>query len=62
MIAMTLNPLLRSLHDEMPMLVVVGDHFAAPQPTPDCVTEMTEINAAGGDMSFMTDAHRSHMW
>jgi hypothetical protein len=38
---------------KVPMLVVVGDHFAAPQPTPDCVTEMTEINAAGGDMSFI---------
>jgi hypothetical protein len=33
--------------------IVVGDHFAAPQPTPGCVSEMNQINAAGGDMSFI---------
>src|SRR5438132_824973 len=38
---------------KVPMLVVVGDHFATPQPTPGCVTEMNQINAAGGDMSFI---------
>lgn len=38
---------------KIPMLVIVGDHFAAPQPTPDCVTEMQQINAAGGDMTFI---------
>ena len=38
---------------KVPMLVVVGDHFAAPQPPSNCVTEMNRINAAGGDMSFI---------
>ena len=38
---------------KVPMLVVVGDHFATPQPPSNCVTEMNRINAAGGDMSFI---------
>lgn len=37
----------------VPMLVVVGDHFSTPQPPPGCVAEMNQINAAGGDMSFI---------
>ncbi|MDB6089957.1 MAG: hypothetical protein JWN85_2741 [Gammaproteobacteria bacterium] len=38
---------------KVPMLVVVGDHFSAPQPPAACVTEMQQINAAGGDMTFI---------
>ena len=38
---------------KVPMLIIVGDHFATPQPSPSCVTEMNQINAAGGDMSFI---------
>jgi hypothetical protein len=38
---------------KVPMLIVVGDHFSAPQPPPACVTEMKQINSAGGDMTFI---------
>jgi hypothetical protein len=38
---------------KIPLLIVVGDHFSAPQPTDDCKTEMQKINAAGGDMTFV---------
>jgi len=36
------------------MLVVVGDHWDTPQPPPDCKKEMAEINAAGGDFTFIS--------
>jgi pimeloyl-ACP methyl ester carboxylesterase len=36
-----------------PILIVVGDHFSTPQPSPACATEMQQINAAGGDMTFI---------
>jgi hypothetical protein len=36
----------------IPILVVDGDHYATPRPTPGCVTMMDQINGAGGDMSF----------
>ena len=32
---------------------MVGDHFGE-QPGPDCVKEMEQINAAGGDMTFIS--------
>jgi len=38
---------------KVPILVVVGDHFSTPQPSPACATEMQQINAAGGDMAFI---------
>jgi hypothetical protein len=38
---------------KVPILVVVGDHFSTPQPSPGCVAEMNQINAAGGDMTFI---------
>lgn len=38
---------------KIPMLIVVGDHFSTPQPSPACTTELQEINAAGGDMTFI---------
>jgi len=38
---------------KVPILVVVGDHFSTPQPSPACVTEMQQINGAGGDMTFI---------
>ena len=37
----------------IPMLIVVGDHFSTPQPAADCQTEMTQINDAGGDFTFL---------
>jgi len=36
----------------IPILVVVGDYFATPQPPASCVTMMDQINGAGGDMKF----------
>ena len=38
---------------KIPMLIVVGDHFSTPQPPPNCTTEIQQINAAGGDMTFI---------
>jgi hypothetical protein len=38
---------------KVPMLVMVGDHWDSPQPPTDCKTEMQQINAAGGDMTFV---------
>jgi hypothetical protein len=38
---------------KVPILIVVGDHFSTPQPSPACATEMQQINAAGGDMTFI---------
>ena len=38
---------------KIPMLVMVGDHFSTSQPTPDCATEMAQINGAGGDFTFV---------
>jgi hypothetical protein len=38
----------------IPMLILVADHFATPQPSPTCVTEMQQINGAGGDMTFIS--------
>lgn len=40
----------------IPILIVVADHFPASQPQPptSCVTEMQQINAAGGDMTFIS--------
>jgi hypothetical protein len=36
----------------IPILIVDGDYFPTARPTPDCVTMMTQINSAGGDMKF----------
>jgi hypothetical protein len=38
----------------IPILIVVADHFTTPQPTPTCITEMQQINGAGGDMTFIS--------
>lgn len=38
---------------EVPILVVVGDHFGE-QPDPGCIKEMEQIKAAGGDMTFIS--------
>jgi pimeloyl-ACP methyl ester carboxylesterase len=38
---------------KVPVLVVVGDHFAVPQPSADCTKEMQQVNAAGGDFTFI---------
>jgi hypothetical protein len=32
---------------------MVGDHFDTPQPDATCVTEMQQLKAAGGDMTFI---------
>lgn len=37
----------------IPILIVVGDHFTTPQPSSACATERQQINAAGGDMTFI---------
>lgn len=37
----------------IPMLIVVGDHFSTPVPPAACVTEMNQINGAGGDFTFL---------
>jgi hypothetical protein len=39
---------------KIPILIVVGDHFSAPQPPSTCTTELQRINAAGGDMTFVS--------
>ncbi|HYT04758.1 MAG TPA: hypothetical protein VEM13_07735 [Gemmatimonadales bacterium] len=39
---------------KIPMLIVVGDHFSTPQPSVSCVTEMSQVNGAGGDMTFLS--------
>ena len=39
---------------KIPILIVVADHFTTPQPSPTCVAEMQQINAAGGDMTFVS--------
>jgi len=36
----------------IPILVVDGDYFATPTPPASCVTEMNQINGAGGDMKY----------
>lgn len=38
----------------IPILIVVADHFSTPQPSPTCVAEMQQINGAGGDMTFIS--------
>ena len=38
---------------KIPILIVVGDHFTTPQPTAACQTELKQVNAAGGDMTFI---------
>jgi pimeloyl-ACP methyl ester carboxylesterase len=37
----------------IPILIMVGDHVDTPQPDATCVSEMQQINAAGGDMTFI---------
>jgi hypothetical protein len=39
---------------KIPILIVVADHFTTPQPSASCVTEMQQINSAGGDMTFIS--------
>ncbi|HEY4038975.1 MAG TPA: hypothetical protein VGM15_09150, partial [Burkholderiaceae bacterium] len=38
----------------IPILILVADHFSTPQPSATCVTEMGQINSAGGDMTFIS--------
>jgi pimeloyl-ACP methyl ester carboxylesterase len=38
----------------VPILIVVGDHQAPPPPPASCATEMQQVNAAGGDMTFIS--------
>jgi len=37
----------------IPILIMVGDHFATAQPPASCVTMQNQINSAGGDMTFI---------
>ncbi len=43
-----------SILAKIPVLVMVGDHFATPQPGPDCIAEHDAISRAGGDMTFIS--------
>lgn len=38
---------------KIPILIMVGDNYAFPQPTESCVTMRKQINDAGGDMTFI---------
>jgi hypothetical protein len=38
----------------IPILILVADHFSTPQPSATCITEMGQINSAGGDMTFIS--------
>lgn len=48
-----LTPAQVALLAKIPMLIMVGDHWATPQPGPACKTEQAQIDAAGGDMTFI---------
>jgi len=48
----TLTPDQIAILARIPILIVVGDHMATPQPPPSCVTMMSQVNGAGGDMTF----------
>lgn len=37
----------------IPILIVVGDHFTTPQPPAACITMQKQIRDAGGDMTFV---------
>lgn len=37
---------------KIPILIMVGDHFPTPQPADACKTYMSQITAAGGDITF----------
>jgi len=38
----------------IPILILVADHFSTPQPSATCVAQMQQINSAGGDMTFIS--------
>ncbi|RXF73097.1 hypothetical protein [Hansschlegelia zhihuaiae] len=38
---------------KIPILIMVGDNYAFPQPTESCITMRKQINDAGGDMTFI---------
>jgi hypothetical protein len=38
---------------KIPILIVEGDHYDTPRPPPECVTMRQQINAAGGDMTYI---------
>jgi len=37
----------------IPILIMVGDHFTTPQPSASCIAMQKQINDAGGDMTFV---------
>jgi hypothetical protein len=39
---------------QIPILILVADHFSTPQPSASCVAEMTAIKNAGGDFTFIS--------
>ncbi len=39
---------------KIPILIVVADHFTTPVPPASCVAEQQQINAAGGDFTFIS--------
>jgi len=39
---------------KIPILIVVADRYTPPLPPATCVTEMQQINSAGGDMTFIS--------
>jgi pimeloyl-ACP methyl ester carboxylesterase len=48
-----LTPAYIDILKKIPLLVMVGDHFSTPQPPESCITEMQQLKAAGGDMTFI---------
>lgn len=38
---------------KIPILIIEGDHYATPRPPAECVTMRTQINNAGGDMTYL---------
>jgi hypothetical protein len=49
-----LTPAHISVLKNIPILIVVADFMTTPQPPASCVTEMNQINGAGGDMTFIS--------
>jgi hypothetical protein len=48
-----LTPAYIDVLKNIPILIVVGDHFPTPQPAAPCPAEISQITAAGGDITFV---------
>ncbi len=47
---------------DIPILILVADHYSTPQPPASCVTEMGQVNGAGGDMTFISLPNDKHIY